>query len=182
MPRQAPSGHELTVAMDAFQMSKSLALASGNYKYVPQSFHRPNRQWTPSIVRRSRRTLAPMSELFFSIVYGVAIFAASNVVSFPLGFVNGFLEARKRPLDPRTQFILELAEGGIEVLVIVAITIHLLRQQLETPYLVAVGAYGLAGVAGYITSVRIFKKSSIGFWVRGIPIAAFCIFVSAYVA
>ena len=121
-------------------------------------------------------------ELAFSIAYAVAIFVASNVVSFPLGFINGFLEVRKQPLSQRSRLVLEFAEGVIEVLVWIVITVHLFRQQFETPYLVAAGAYGLAGVIGYVIDVRVFKKSRVTFLIRILFTSAFCVVVGAYVA
>ena len=121
-------------------------------------------------------------EFPFSVAYAVAIFVASNLVSFPLGFINGILEVRKRPLGPRPQLILEGAEGAAELLVWVVITIHLFHQQFETPYLVAAGAYGLAGVVGYIIDVRVFKKSRMPFLIRFLVSSAFCVIVSAYIA
>lgn len=123
-----------------------------------------------------------MIEVILSVVYAIAIFITSNVVAFPLGFLNGFLEARKAPLSPGWSRFFKMVEGAIEILVWIAITVHLFHQQLEAPYLVAIAAFGLAGLIGYLISVRIFNTPLGTFLISAFSTAVFCIVVGAYIA
>ncbi len=109
------------------------------------------------------------------------MFVASNIVSFPVGFVSGFREARKQPLSRRAATMLEIIESAAEIAVWVAITLALIHRVEGGELLNIALAYGLMIVLEAI-ALRALKLSSPAKWLRVLAAMAVAILISIELA
>lgn len=103
--------------------------------------------------------------ILYPLLFGLAMFAASNLVSIPVGFISGFREARKRPLSRRAATLLEVLESSAEIAVWVAITVRLIHQVEGSAMSNIALAYGLM-IALEAVALRVLKLSTPAKWLR----------------
>lgn len=117
----------------------------------------------------------------YALLFGLAMFVASNIVSLPVGFVSGFREARKQPLSRRAATILEIIESAAEIAVWVAITLVLIHRVDGDALLNIALAYGLMIMLEAI-ALRVLKLSSPSKWLRVLAAMSVAILISIALA
>jgi len=103
--------------------------------------------------------------ILYPLLFGLAMFVASNVVSFPVGVVSGFREARNQPLSRRAAMVLAVVESAAEIAAWVAITLMLIHRVEGNALLNIALAYGLMIVLEAIALVAL-KLSTPAKWTR----------------
>ena len=170
-------GPQGTVSSNLTASARSSRSATGHQRQVAnREFRARQDAWI-----ESSRSADQIVSILYSLLFGFAMFAASNLVSFPGGFVSGFLEARKRPLGRRAAAALDIVESAVETAVLIAITVKLIHEIDGNP-IVSVGlAYGLLVVLEAI-ALRVLGLSTPGKWMRILAMIAVAGAISALVA
>ena len=119
--------------------------------------------------------------ILLPLLYGLAMFVASNLVAIPVGVISGFREARKRPLSRRTASALDVVESTVEMAVLIAISVRLIRSQGDHSLAGVALAYGLLIVLEAI-SLRMLKLSTPAKWFRVLATMAVVAAISFAVA
>jgi hypothetical protein len=103
--------------------------------------------------------------IFYPLIYGLAMFAVTTLVSIPVGIVTGFREARKQPLSSGAATALSTVESAAELAALVAISVKLIHASDGQPFWSIVLAYGLLIVLEAIGR-RVLKSSAPAKWLR----------------
>ncbi len=119
--------------------------------------------------------------IFYPLIYGLAMFAVTTLVSIPVGIVTGFREARKQPLSVGASKALSAVESAAELVALVAISVKLIHASDGQVFWSIALAYGLLIFLEAI-GLRVLKSSTPTKWLRIVATLFVAVAISILVA